>query len=360
MSVCYGDRNMKRKSVVLSLLATGCLLLLPVGCGEKGRLTTGSKSPSPKITFDKLSYDFGEMGVSTKRTEEIKFTNKGEGVLKITDVKTCCGVHVEMDKTEFAPGETGLLKVEWTAKRRPTTMMWRITVHSNDRANPEVDLAMKATMVYRIACEPNRLKLFLNEENAGCPKLTVRSLDDRPFSIIGLKSTADCITAEYDAAREAKEFVLEPKVDIEKLRQNLQGRLSLDLSHPEGREVTILFDVLTKYTINPQLLIIFGAQQGKPTVRKIKVLSNFGKAPEVESVSSKGEALTVKMLGQKEIPNGCELEVEITPMAPAVEGKTIYTGTFSLNLKSGEELSVTCNAYYTTPRTKIEARSEAT
>ena len=350
---------MKRKPVVLSLLAAGCFLLLPAGCGERGGLTTGSKGPSPKITFDTLSYDFGEAGVNTKRTNEITFTNTGEALLKIADIETCCGVDVTLNKMEFAPGETGIMKMAWTAKPNPSIMMWRITVHSNDRANPAVDLVMKARLVNRIAWEPKRIKLFLNEENAACPKLTIRSLDRRPFSITGLKSTADCIAAEYDPSMEATEFVLEPEVDMEKLQQNLQGRLSLDLSHPEGREVSILFDVLSKYTINPQLLIIFGAEPGKPMVRKIKILSNYGQAPEVESVSSKGETIKVKMLGQKEIPNGYELEMEVTPMAPAVEGKTIYTDTFSLNLKSGERLTLTCNTYYTGRRAQAKAQSEA-
>jgi hypothetical protein len=249
--------------------------------------------------------------------------------------------------------------MEWTAKPQPTTMMWRITVHSNDRANPEVDLTMKATLVNRIAWEPKRITLFLGEENAGCPKLTVRSLDKRPFSVTGLKSTADCITAELDPSAEATVFVLEPKIDMAKLQQNLQGVLSLDLNHPESREVKILYDVVSKYYVSPQLLIIFGAEQGKTMIRKIKVLSKTDKAPEVESVSSEDETITVKMLGQTKIPNGYELELAVTPTAPAVEGKTVYTGTFSLNLKGGEELSVTCNAYYTKGRTQTRAQSEA-
>ena len=353
---------MKRKSVVLGLLVAGCLLLLQPGCGERGKITTGSEAqgPSPKIAFEKVAYDFGEVGINTERTDEIPFTNTGETLLKITKVEGCCGVDVKLDKTEIAPGETGVLKMKWTAKPQPSTMAWGLVVHSNDRAKPEVILTMEATLVQRIAWEPKRFKLFLNEENAGCPKLTIRSLDHRPFSINGFKSTAGCMTAEFDSSMEATEFVLEPKVDIEKLQQNLQGLISLDLSHPEGREVTILFDVRPKYTINPKMLIVFGAEPGKPMVKKIKVLSNYGKIPEVESVSSKGGAITVKMLGKKEILNGYELEMEITPVAPAVEGKTIYTDTFSLNMKGGEELSITCNAYYATGRTRRKGQSEAT
>jgi hypothetical protein len=147
---------------------------------------------------------------------------------------------------------------------------------------------------------------------------------------------------------------------VEKLRQNLQGLIGLELSHPEASEVTALFDVVSKYTVSPQSLIIYGAKPGKSTIRKITVLSNQGKATDVKSVISKGETMTVKMLGKKAVPNGCALEVEITPMAPAVEGKNVYTDTFSLSLKGGEELEITCNAYYSVGRTKTKEPSEAT
>jgi len=352
---------MKEESVISGLFAASCLLALLAGCGEQGEFATeaGAGGPSPRITFEKVAYDFGEIGVNTKRTDEIPFTNTGDAVLKITKVEGCCGVNVKLDKTELAPGETGTVTMEWTAKAVPSVMMWRLVVHSNDRTKPEVPLTMKAKLVQRIAWEPRRLRLCLGEENAGCPKLTLRSLDGRPFSITGFKSTADCITIDYDPSTEATAFVVEPKVNVEKLQKNLQGRLSLALTHPEGGAITILFDVLPKYTMDPKLLTVFGAAPGKPTVRKLKVLSNYGQVPEVESISSMGETIAVKMLGQKEIPKGCELEVEITPLAPAVEGKIVFAETFSLNLKGGEQLSITCNAYYATQLSRPKAKAES-
>lgn len=357
---------MKRKYVVSGLLIVCCLLSMQSGCvdGNGKPPAPGAKptGPLPRITFEKLAFDFGEAGVNTTRTNEVTFQNTGEALLKIENIQGCCGVNVKVNKLEFEPGETGKLEVEWTAKSDPTIMFWRIVVHSNDWENPAVTLNMQATLVRRIAWEPERLKLCLNEDNSGCPNVTIRSLDDQPFSITGLKSTGDSITADFDPSIEAKEFVLEPKVDPEKIQQNLQGSINLELNHPEGREVSILFDVMSKYTLTPQLLIVYAAEPGKPITRKIKLLNNFGEAPEVESVTSTGETIAVKMLGQKKIPdkNGYEIELEVTPTAPAVKGKTIYTDTFSLNLKGGEELSITCNAYYTAVSTKTKKQSEAT
>jgi hypothetical protein len=340
---------MKRKSFVLRLLASGCLLFVLTGCNGQGKdVATG---PSPKMSFEKLTYDLGEVGINTKRTDTVKFTNTGQAELKLVHVQGCCGVRVASDKTEYAPGEVGTLKVEWTAKPTPGEMMWRVIVYSNDRENREVTLLMKATLVRKIAVQPERLRLFLNEKNGGCPDIKLRSLDGRAFAITGLKSTSDCITAEYDPNVEAKQFVLHPKVDEEKMRNNLQGRLTFELTHPEGRIVTMLFDVLPKYTINPQMLIVLRAVPGTPTVRKIKVMNNYDKeAPQVTSVAPKGGTMAVKMLGQRQISKGCEVELEITPAAAAGDDKTVHTETFVLTLKNGEELSIVCSAYYVTAR----------
>ena len=139
---------MKRISVVVCLLAATCVSLVLAGCGKDNRVTTGSerKGASPKLTFEKNVYDFGEVGVNTTRTDQIEFSNTGEALLKITHIEGCCGVSVKLDKTALEPGETGILEMEWTAKPVPTTMMWRIVVQSNDRANPEVTLTMMAKL----------------------------------------------------------------------------------------------------------------------------------------------------------------------------------------------------------------------
>jgi hypothetical protein len=79
----------------------GLVSFLQIGCQEQARLTG---KPLPEIKFEKLVYDFGEVGPSAKHTGEFKFTNVGEGLLKITKVGRCCGVVTRLDKKEYEPG----------------------------------------------------------------------------------------------------------------------------------------------------------------------------------------------------------------------------------------------------------------
>jgi hypothetical protein len=335
----------------MALFLAGWMLFASIGCQEQTAkestaVTTKPSGPPPKITFEKNGFDFGEVGPGTQNTGEIKFTNAGEGPLKIIKVSKCCGVAAELDqdKTVYAPGESGTIKLEWKAASMPSVFTRQLVVHSNDPVNPEATLAIKATIVNKVVCEPPRLRLFLDEENGGCSKITIRSIDERPFSITGFKSTADCITAEFDPSVEATKFVLQPKVDTEKLQKNLKGRVNIDLTHPEESSVTVLFDVLPKYTLDPPLIIIFDAEPEKPTTREIKVLNNYKKEFEIESLSSKGGIVGVKVLDQQKISSGYVLKVEITP--PAASDKIRFTDTFTIKLKGGETLSIMCNGYF--------------
>jgi len=284
---------MKRKFKIhtsqMICVICGLASFLQIGCQEQAKMTAET---APTIKFESLVYDFGEVGPSVMNTGQFKFTNTGKGLLEITKVARCCGVVTKLDKMKYAPGESGTLEVEWNSGPLESTMTKNIVVHSNDPNTPATNLTIKAKVVLQIDWEPKRLKLFLDEENAGCPKITISSIDHRPFSITEFKSTVDCITADYDPSVKATKFVLEPKVDIEKLQKSLKGRINISLDHPMGNMAVILFSVLPKYTVNPPLLIIFNAEPEKPIVRKISVLNNYGKEFEIESLSSENDNTT--------------------------------------------------------------------
>jgi hypothetical protein len=340
--------NTKRAGRIICLIC-GLVLFLQIGCQEQAKMT---KKLVPEIKFEQMIYDFGEVGPSEKIKGEFKFTNIGEGLLEITKVGKCCGVVATLDRMEYKPGESGALKVEWNSGPQESTMTRKLVINSNDPNTPVANLTIKAKVLLQIDWEPKRLKLFLDEDNAGCSEITISSIDNQPFSITGFKSTADSITADYDPSVKATKYVLEPKVDSEKLQKSLKGRINISLDHPKGNAVVVLYSVLPKYTVNPPLLIIFNAEPNKPIVRKISVLNNYGKDFEIESVSSKNDIVAMKLLEQKKIRNGYQLDVEITP--PADEGQPRFTDEFSLNIKGGESLSIKCNGYYSKKQPKLE------
>ena len=344
---------MKRKYLISALLVS-CVLFLQTGCQEQAKSEGPAKSakPSSKITFENAVYDFGEVGPNRKNTGRFKFTNTGEALLEITEVEKCCGIVTKLDKMKYEPGESGTLEVEWNSGPQPSTMNRKLTVHSNDPKAPQTTLSLMAKVVLQVDWEPKSLGLFLDKENAGCPNITITSLDNQPFSILEFKSTDDCITADYDSSVEATKFILEPKVKIEATPKNLKGRININLTHPEGKTATILFSVLPEFTVRPSSLIVLDAQPEKPLVKTISVLSNYHKDFEIESLTAKGNIIGVKVLEQKKITYGYQLDLELIP--PALENKIDFMDEFSINIKGGRELAIGCKGYYSKMKPKPE------
>jgi len=346
-----------------------CGLVSLSGCREQAQIDTGSSALSaekkvsdsngaPTITFRELGHDFGVVPPNKLHKAEIKFTNTGQGTLKIKKVSGCCGVVTKLaeNKKEYAPGEIGAIKVEWRSGSQPMLFAREFIVHSNDKANPATKLEIKAKVVLKVTWEPKRLSLLLNEENAGCENITIKCTDDRPFSITSFKSTGDCITADFDPSVKATEFVLEPDVKVEKLSSNQKGRITIGLTHPDGNTAIILFRVKPKYAVNPPLLIVFNAEPGQPIVRKMSVLNNYDQDFGIKSLASKTGTVGIKVLSKRKISDGYQLKIELTP--PDYEGKMKFMDTFYLDLEDGEKLPIRCSGYYKKdrPSTTIKYR----
>jgi len=300
----------------------------------------------PQITFEKDTLDLGEVGVGAKLTGQFKFTNTGAAPLKITLVQGCCGVTtkgVEVGQ-EYAPGQSGTLEFDYHALTMPNPAVTRVLyLQTNDPACKITTLTIKAAIVRRVDYKPEVLKLVLRRENGGCPDITLTSLDRRPFSITGFEATANSITAEFDPGAKATEFVLKPKVDLAKLEQNMRGRVSINLTHPECSNVELTYDVLPEYTISVPNIMMFGLKPGQVVAREIWILSNYEDDFEIESVlSPKG---IIKLVEKTKAGNRYQLRVEVTP--PPREGGTIVVSdTLEIKIKGGKTLTIPLRGFY--------------
>ena len=366
---------MTHNCLTLIALVIAFVLFLQIGCQEQAKTTeqptavlakpetTGREEaetalqagqPVPEITFEKVLHDFGEVPPRKKQVGEFKFTNTGNGLLKIAEVKKCCGVIAKASKEKLSPGESGVLKVEYRSGLRAGTMSKKLYVSSNDEQSPKVALTIKAKIVPKVAYEPQRMKLLLKGENAGCPEITLTSLDNQPFSINGFKSTRNSITADIDSSVEATKFVLQPEVDFEKLPSRSSGIISINLTHPQCETVSIFFSVLPRFQSTPHSIAISNAEPQKPIVRKISVLSNYDEDFEVDSVSSKNDF--VKFLGQEKISNGYQLDVEITP--PPTNDTARFMDMVYVNIKGQEKLQIACYGFRSRKRASVEKIGE--
>ena len=99
----------------------------------------------PSIQFTETQHDFGTVKEGNVVDYTFKFTNKGEGVLKISDIKTSCGCTAALVSSDkLNPGEEGTLKVELNTKHRTGKMSRTVTINSNDPKEPAKILTIYA------------------------------------------------------------------------------------------------------------------------------------------------------------------------------------------------------------------------
>ncbi len=298
--------------------------------------------PHPTLVFDSNSLDLGKVGLKTVTTKEMKFRNTGKSTLKISEVTQCCGFVVKMDKQQYEPGDTGTLSIEFHASNTAGIIERKPIVISNDPINPKITLTVKAEIIQKVVWEPGNIKLFLNEENAACPKLTLKSIDGQTFAVIGIRSTGNCITAEYNPQLKQSEHVLDLKVNKEKLPKELYGVIEVLLNHPEGELADVSFEVVPKFTFSESPLVKY-VKANESIKVKVRLLNNYKENTEIESTSSKEH--TVKLIDYATINDGYELNLEITPPKP--KNKELrFTDIFYINMKDSEQLALTCIEYY--------------
>ena len=299
---------------------------------------------TPKIKFEKLEHDFGNVGPGTNNLCEFRFTNAGNSTLKIGEITNTCGcTPSSLTKKEYAPGESGILKVNYLSEQQRGQTTKQLVIHSNDRANPQITLAVKANIMMQVDPNPKTLNLLLKHQNANCPQLTLTSIDNQPFSITSFKSTANCITADFNPSEQATKFILQPKVDMKMLEKTLNGRIEITLTHPECKKISVGISTLPKFKIHPRSIVVRGMATQQPIVKKLRILNNYNEDFELESLWSRNGAVKVK--SNAIVRNGYELELQITPPT-SKDTKRIFNDKFYVKTKEGQQIEIPCNVYY--------------
>jgi len=297
----------------------------------------------PRIRFDKVVYNIGEVGPGSNNLCEFSFENIGGEVLKIVRVKPDCGcIMLKLDKREYAPGEKGVLRFKYHATTLTGIVSRHIVVETNDKVQPKATLSIRGRVVARVDCQPKRLSLRLRGDQPA-PEVTLTSLDGQLFSIKNIKSTFNAISADIDPGVEATKFILKLKVDQSRLQRLSGGVIEFSLTHPEATTVSVPFSALTQFKLNPPVIILFDAEPGKPIIRKnVTVLNNYGEPFEIASVRSKQGV--IKVLKQEKLTNGYRFTLEITP--PDKTDSRKFTDEFFIQIKDGDLLKLNCQGFY--------------
>ncbi|MDB9882927.1 DUF1573 domain-containing protein [Bacteroidia bacterium] len=121
-------------------LALGLLFLVACQGGPKENKgldasvieTDNSNVKEPKMTFNKSTHDFGTITESERVEHTFKFKNEGDADLIISSCTASCGCTIpNWPKEPIAPGESGVIKVEFNSAGKSDMVSKDITILSN-------------------------------------------------------------------------------------------------------------------------------------------------------------------------------------------------------------------------------------
>ena len=160
--------------VILSFFALLVFRQSALGCGHvndepqnPATRATSSTVPAsrttlqrngPRISFDKLVFDFGKVDQGTKVVHTFSFKNTGDKDLEISSVKTSCGCTAAVStEDKIAPNHKGTVQVTFDTKRFIGQRAKSVSVHSNDPLGRITTLTLRGEITTEVRATPEQL-----------------------------------------------------------------------------------------------------------------------------------------------------------------------------------------------------------
>ncbi len=106
---------------------------------------------APIMTFDEISYDFGEISQGEKAEYDYTFTNTGKSNLLISSAVGSCGCTVpSYPKEPVPPGESVVIHVVFNSAKKSGAIHKRVTIMANTMPTKNMMAIMGTVLVPEI------------------------------------------------------------------------------------------------------------------------------------------------------------------------------------------------------------------
>lgn len=249
--------------------------------------TPAVPSSGGKIVFATQLVDFGIISDDRKVDGEFTFTNTGTGPLEIIKAAGSCGCTVpQLPKNTYAPGESGVIKVQFDPNHKRGVQNTTVTVTTNDDSARSVILNVKSDVRPMVMADPQVLSL--GEVKKGeARKMTVMVTSRKQgVTIMGASPTVASLSATVLPGVEAQvngetvwkypvEVTVSPTAPVGPVNGSVAIR-----TNEAGRVInfTVQGEVLGDVAINPQRVQLQAITPGQALSSIITLKSRNGKA----------------------------------------------------------------------------------
>jgi hypothetical protein len=175
---------------------------LPVVESEGGPAThSQTGAPAPKVSVDRLEYDFGTLDVENKGRQEFIVTNRGNALLKLTKGDTTCRCTAsDLDKSELPPGESTQIVLTFRPADEPGPYKQSATFYTNDPTRPEFTLTITGKITATLRLKPAVLTLSrISGHESTSGTVTILNYLDQPLELSNPRFEENANRQYFDA-----------------------------------------------------------------------------------------------------------------------------------------------------------------
>ena len=293
----------------------------PAASTEAAPLAQPAPAGRGEIKFNKLTHDFGAVDDTEELHCNFDFTNTGDGVLLIREIKASCGcTTTSLEKMEYQPGESGSIELNFHPKGYGSQTK-TITVKSNSSNNERLVLYIKAVVTPFVQFEPRAVRFPEVPATEGREQTVKVTCRDTGAVFGGPICTHPSFTAEWSVPPVNGTGTLTVKLKpgaakgnvINKVKLDVQGARSAgETPRKQTAELSASAAVFGEIIIEPVFLSVGRVDPGgrvdksvalrRPSGAPFKLLSaelmNPSPANLEVSMTQSGNAWTVRVHGE--------------------------------------------------------------
>lgn len=188
--------------------------------------TVLSMAAGPRMLFETVEHDFGDVIHGESPSVELNLTNRGDGVLVLGEIDSSCGCAKGLrGNREIAPGESSKIFTQiYTQGMSSGSHSKTIEVHSNDPEHPLTTVKLKFNVIRNVSIEPGALAASLSEWGK-----------DAVFTLTATNSGTDPVTVKKAESNNPDEVALVPQELVVPAASKADFQLSVKVQQREGQ-----------------------------------------------------------------------------------------------------------------------------